>query len=208
MVSPFGDGERVYRTGDPARYRADGVIEYLGRLDHQVKIRGQRIELGEIDARLLEQALVRDAAVVVQSNDQGQQLVAYLVLEAGESDIALIKDQLKQALPGYMVPNQFVLLDHMPLSPNGKLDRKALPAPAVSIEQDWQAPQTGLQRQVADIWSEVLLDQVGLNDHFSNWAATLCWRPRWLPARPKLWALKSRWTFSSSTARWAASLRH
>ncbi|MCD5970203.1 non-ribosomal peptide synthetase [Pseudomonas quasicaspiana] len=167
VVSPFGDGERLYRTGDLARYRADGVIEYLGRLDHQVKIRGQRIELGEIEARLLEQASVRDAAVVVHSNDQGQQLVAYLVLEAGESDIALIKDQLKQALPGYMVPNQFVLLDHMPLSPNGKLDRKALPAPAVSIEQDWQAPQTDLQRQVADIWSEVLrLDQVGLNDHF------------------------------------------
>ena len=167
VVSPFGDGERLYRTGDLARYRADGVIEYLGRLDHQVKIRGQRIELGEIEARLLEQASVRDAAVVVHSNDQGQQLVAYLVLEAGGSDTTLIKDELKQALPGYMVPNQFVLLDHMPLSPNGKLDRKALPAPAVSSDQDWQAPETDLQRKVADIWSEVLrLEQVGLNDHF------------------------------------------
>ncbi|MCI8212139.1 hypothetical protein AUC61_21640 [Pseudomonas sp. S25] len=167
VVSPFGDGERLYRTGDLARYRADGVIEYLGRLDHQVKIRGQRIELGEIEARLLEQALVKDAAVVVHTDDQGQQLVAYLVLEASETDLTLVKALLKQALPGYMVPNQFVLLDQMPLSPNGKLDRKALPAPQVSSEQDWQAPQTDLQCQVAQIWSEVLrLERVGLNDHF------------------------------------------
>jgi len=171
MTSPFGDGARLYRTGDLACYRADGVIEYRGRIDHQVKIRGLRIELGEIEARLMEQDVVREAVVLAVTGPGGQQLVGYVVPAgtAEQSELrAQIQAQLKQNLPDYMVPTQIVFLQQLPLSPNGKLERKALPKPdALQQQKVYQAPRTELEQQIAAIWQDVLkLEQVGLADDF------------------------------------------
>ncbi|TEE30441.1 AMP-binding protein, partial [Pseudomonas aeruginosa] len=171
-----GDGERIYRTGDLARLRRDGQIDYLGRLDHQVKIRGFRIELGEIEARLLEQECVREAVVLAADGASGQQLLGYVVPQdvgalEGEKRGALreaLKSALKASLPEYMVPTQWVFLAALPLLPNGKLDRKALPAPeAGDSQQVYAAPETDLEQQLAAIWAEVLkLERVGLTDNF------------------------------------------
>ncbi|ERO64923.1 non-ribosomal peptide synthetase, partial [Pseudomonas piscis] len=166
VAHPFVAGERLYRTGDLARYREDGVIEYAGRIDHQVKLRGLRIELGEIEARLLEHERVREAAVLAVDN---QHLVGYLVLEgAGEDWREVLSVHLAAHLPDYMVPAQWVVLEQMPLSPNGKLDRKALPKPdKAQSAQAYEAPQSLLEQQIAAIWAEVLgIEQVGLNDNF------------------------------------------
>ncbi|MBS3183954.1 non-ribosomal peptide synthase/polyketide synthase [Pseudomonas sp. PCH44] len=167
VTSPFGTGQRLYRTGDLARQREDGVIEYAGRIDHQVKIRGLRIELGEIEARLQEQDAVREAVVVAADGPSGKQLVAYLV--AGQADsLEAIKAHLAAVLPDYMVPAQWVLLERMPLSPNGKLDRKALPKPELGqSRREYVAPQSDLEQRLAGIWQDVLkVEQVGLNDNF------------------------------------------
>lgn len=171
MPNPFArNGERLYRTGDLARYRVDGVVEYIGRVDHQVKVRGFRIELGEIEACLREQSAVREA-VVVAENDQ---LLAYLVTHAvtSETDQGTLRETFKTALravlPDYMVPAHMLFLARLPLTPNGKLDRKALPKPDASLLQKrYVAPVGEKARQVAAIWAEVLgLPQVGLEDHF------------------------------------------
>ncbi|AUG03266.1 non-ribosomal peptide synthetase [Pseudomonas sp. 09C 129] len=176
VPNPFSsDGGRLYRTGDLTRYRADGVIEYIGRIDHQVKVRGFRIELGEIEARLVQQAAVREAFVLAQDGDNGQQLVAYIVpsetTAAVEAQAALresIKAALKEHLPDYMVPTYLLFLEALPLTPNGKLDRKALPkVDAQLMQQVYVAPQSELEQQVAAIWADVLkLDRVGLSDNF------------------------------------------
>ena len=177
LASPFADGERIYRTGDLARFDGQGRLEYIGRADHQVKIRGFRIELGEIEAQLLARAEVREAAVVARDTGLGTQLVGYLVpadaalVEAGEAQQALretLRAALGEALPEFMVPAQLMLLARMPLTPNGKLDRKALPAPDASLAQArYQAPRSELECQLAQIWAEVLkLEKVGLADNF------------------------------------------
>jgi len=176
VPNPFSsDGGRVYRTGDLTRYRADGAIEYIGRIDHQVKIRGFRIELGEIEARLMQQAAVREAFVLAQDSDNGQQLVAFIVpSEAAltvDAQAALrenIKLALKEHLPDYMVPAYLMLLEAFPLTPNGKLDRKALPkVDAQQLQQAYVAPQSELEQQIAAIWADVLkLEQVGATDNF------------------------------------------
>ncbi|WP_339494066.1 non-ribosomal peptide synthase/polyketide synthase [Pseudomonas sp. EA_35y_Pfl1_P108] len=165
VTDPFGSGTRLYRTGDLARYRDDGVIEYAGRIDHQVKLRGLRIELGEIEARLLEHACVREAAVLAVD---GTHLVGYLVLQAPSEDWkAQVAMHLAAQLPDYMVPAQWVVLTQMPLSPNGKLDRKALPKPEAQGADAYQAPQSAIEQQVAAIWRDVLgVERVGLNDNF------------------------------------------
>ncbi|MFU7415747.1 non-ribosomal peptide synthase/polyketide synthase [Pseudomonas aeruginosa] len=178
VPDPFGaPGSRLYRSGDLTRGRADGVVDYLGRVDHQVKIRGFRIELGEIEARLREQAAVREAVVVAQAGASGQQLVGYVVPQ----DPALVEDAgaqaacrdalrkaLKERLPEYMLPAHLLFLACMPLTPNGKLDRKGLPKPSADQQQrDYQAPRSEVERQLATIWAEVLkLEQVGLADNF------------------------------------------
>ncbi len=165
VTDPFGSGERLYRTGDLARYRDDGVIEYAGRIDHQVKLRGLRIELGEIEARLLEHDAVREAAVLAVD---GTHLVGYVVLQAPSEDWkTVVGAHLAAHLPDYMVPAQWVVLEQMPLSPNGKLDRKALPKPEANGAGEYQAPHSEIEQQVATIWSEVLgVERVGLNDNF------------------------------------------
>ena len=176
VPDPFGaPGAQLYRTGDLCRYRADGIIEYLGRLDHQVKIRGFRIELGEIETRLQAQPLVRTAAVVAQPAATGEQLVAYVVLAQPVSDSAeqaalreRIRTALRKDLPDYMIPAQLLFLEQLPLTPNGKLDRKALPAADASqMQQVYVAPQNDMQQRIAAIWQDVLkLAQVGISDNF------------------------------------------
>jgi len=166
IANPFVKGERLYRTGDLARYRDDGVIEYAGRIDHQVKLRGLRIELGEIEARLLEHDWVREAAVLAVD---GKYLVGYLVLQGAEEDWReVLNAHLASHLPDYMVPAQWMLLEHMPLSPNGKLDRKALPKVDANLQaRPYVAPQSELEQQIAAIWAEVLeVERVGLHDNF------------------------------------------
>ncbi|MGX5796909.1 amino acid adenylation domain-containing protein, partial [Pseudomonas sp. E2-15] len=162
VPSPFIHGERLYRTGDRVCQRADGVIEYLGRLDHQVKLRGLRIELGEIETRLMQHPSVREAVVLVQG---GKQLVAYLVLE-GEAPTDL-KAWLLSSLPEYMVPTHMVHLAKLPVTANGKLDRKALPVPDAAPQHAFVAPSSELQKALAAIWSDVLgVAPVGLDDNF------------------------------------------
>ncbi|WP_435635617.1 amino acid adenylation domain-containing protein [Pseudomonas solani] len=164
VANPFVVGERMYRTGDLARYRESGVIEYAGRIDHQVKIRGLRIELGEIEARLMELAEVREAVVLAVD----QRLVGYVVPAQGDLDTESLASQLRQGLPDYMVPAQWVLLESMPLSPNGKLERKALPQPeAGQSSKAYVAPATATQQHLAAIWQEILgVAQVGAQDNF------------------------------------------
>ena len=174
VPDPFGKpGSRVYRSGDLTRGRADGVVDYLGRVDHQVKVRGFRIELGEIEARLREQDNVGETVVVAQEGPAGKQLVAYVVpADASLANEAEFRDTLRRALktrlPDYMVPTYFMFLPQMPLTPNGKLDRKGLPQPDASLlQQAYVAPETELEQQIAAIWADVLrLPQVGLNDNF------------------------------------------
>ncbi|MBV6286777.1 amino acid adenylation domain-containing protein, partial [Pseudomonas sp. MAFF 301350] len=173
IPDPFGAaGERLYRTGDLARYRADGVIEYIGRIDHQVKIRGFRIELGEIEARLLALPQVREAVVLAQAGSNGAQLVGYVVAHGPTGSEAELRDTLKARLrddlPEHMVPAHLLFLEHLPLTTNGKLDRKALPQPDASVLQHaYVAPQSEMEQHLAQIWQDVLkLQQVGLTDNF------------------------------------------
>ncbi|MGW5744628.1 amino acid adenylation domain-containing protein, partial [Amycolatopsis sp. NPDC003861] len=161
LADPFGaPGERMYRTGDLVRWRADGTLEFLGRADDQVKIRGFRIEPGEIVAVLRKHPQVRDAAVVAD----GQRLIAYVVGEAG----AGLREHVAAALPAHFVPAAFVRLDALPLTANGKLDRRALPAPAAPAEAaEYAAPETETEEVLAAIWAEALdLDRVGVEDNF------------------------------------------
>jgi acyl carrier protein len=163
---------RIYRTGDLARYLPDGTIEFLGRIDHQVKIRGYRIELGEIESVLNEQAGVREAVVVAREDTPGApRLVAYVVAEPGQSLSAEhLRAPLTEALPDYMVPSQIVFLDRFPLTPNAKIDRKALPRPeAMSPATNGASapPASAIEETVAGIWQEVLnLPSVGREDNF------------------------------------------
>ncbi len=165
-------GARLYRTGDLVRRRGDGRLDFLGRLDHQVKIRGFRIELGEIEAILCRHPGVAEALVLVREDEPGEKrLVAYLVgATADPPEIDDLRVALKARLPDYMVPAAFVVLEAFPLSPNGKTDRRALPAPARGAPAPAQgplAPRTATERRVAAVWSRVLgVEQLGLDDNF------------------------------------------
>ena len=166
-------GERLYRTGDLARYRADGNIEFLGRVDEQVKIRGFRIEVGEVEAVLAQHAGVRESVVVAREDDRGStHLVAYVVANNGDLQTAELRNYMKQRLPEYMLPSAIVRLEVFPLTPNGKLDRKALPAPdGAGGEADgpYVAPRSELERLIADVWREALgVERVGVRDNFFN----------------------------------------
>ncbi|HEX2092106.1 MAG TPA: amino acid adenylation domain-containing protein [Longimicrobiaceae bacterium] len=164
-------GARLYRSGDRVRWRADGTLEFIGRVDQQVKIRGFRVEPGEVEAVLARQPDVEDAAVVAREDAPGQiRLVAYVVPKAGAPPSAsAIRAALKAELPPYMVPAAWVMLDALPLTRNGKVDRRALPAPDATTMHDAAGaiPQTGAERTIAAAWREVLgLEEVGLDDNF------------------------------------------
>ncbi|AKT41198.1 hybrid non-ribosomal peptide synthetase/type I polyketide synthase [Chondromyces crocatus] len=165
-------GARLYRTGDLVRLLPDGALDFLDRIDFQIKLRGFRIELGEIEAALQAHPGVREAVVVVRRDEAGlQALVAYLV-QSGAVAPALgdLRASLRARLPEYMIPAGLVFLERMPLNASGKIDRRALPAPALGrrvSEASYAPPSTALERQVATIWQEVLeLDRVGLHDNF------------------------------------------
>src|SRR5215213_8237694 len=171
---PYGNagGERLYRTGDRARFTQTGEIEYLGRLDHQVKLRGYRIELGEIEAVLSRQEGVREAAAVVREDEPGdKRLVAYLVFEAGqEATPGKLRDALSERLPGYMMPSAFVLMEELPRTSSGKVNRLALPAPDAAQSAGsapYEAPRTMTEEMLAKIWAGVLgLERVGVHGNF------------------------------------------
>jgi amino acid adenylation domain-containing protein len=171
VPDPFAaaPGARLYRTGDLVRWRPAGELEFLGRIDTQVKIRGYRIELGEIEAALLRHPSVGSAVVVVREEAGEKRLVAYLVAD-GESTPGVLREHLKRLLPDYMVPAAFVALEAFPLTPSGKVDRKALPAPEGSRAASGTAyvpPRNGLERTIAAIWRDVLkVDKVGVEDNF------------------------------------------
>jgi acyl-coenzyme A synthetase/AMP-(fatty) acid ligase/acyl carrier protein len=173
IADPFSDDPeaRLYKTGDLARYRADGNIEFLGRIDQQVKLRGFRIELGEIESTLADHEAVREAAVVIREDESGdQRLVSYVVAdEFNAPSVTDLRAFVRSKLPEYMLPAAFMLLDRLPLTANGKLDRNALPIP----DGEWQSeetfvePRSDLEWQLVEIWSEVLkLERVGVHDNF------------------------------------------
>jgi amino acid adenylation domain-containing protein len=170
IASPSGNGERLYRTGDRVRYRADGNLEYLGRTDQQVKLRGYRIELGEIESAMHEQPGVRQAAVLAREDVPGEKrLVGYVVWEAEPADARALLESLRTQLPEYMVPATLLTLEKLPVTPNGKLDRAALPAPDVSglREQEYVPARTPTEKALCEIWSQVLhVDRIGIQDNF------------------------------------------
>ncbi|HKY27506.1 MAG TPA: amino acid adenylation domain-containing protein, partial [Pyrinomonadaceae bacterium] len=160
-------GARLYKTGDSCRYLADGNIEFIERLDHQVKMRGFRIELGEIESALRQHPMVREAVVTVREDQSDQKrLVAYVVTD-GEPDV---REFLKKRLPDYMVPSALVVLEKMPLTSSGKIDRKALPSldgELLATPESYTPPRTGTEQSLADIWARVLgLERVGVTDNF------------------------------------------
>jgi acyl-coenzyme A synthetase/AMP-(fatty) acid ligase/acyl carrier protein len=172
LPDPFSEwqGERMYRTGDQGSRRADGSLEYFGRLDMQVKIRGYRIELGEIESALLDFPGAKQCVVIVREDVPGEKkLVAYLVADE-EVTTGELRDHLKNRLPEYMIPSAFVILEAMPLTPNRKIDRRALPAPTAMRgldETNYVVPRTQLEEAVAGIWADVLhLERVGAEDNF------------------------------------------
>jgi len=170
VADPFDSegGARLYRTGDLVRWNSEGQLDYLGRIDHQVKIRGFRIELGEIEAQLLAQPGVREAVVVASQGAAGARLVAYVSAEAGRAiDTTRLREHLGRALPDYMVPGLFMVLEHLPLNANGKVDRKALPEPERTSALAYVAPQGDMELALAAIWAEVLgVPRVGRHDNF------------------------------------------
>ena len=165
-------GARMYRTGDLARYLEDGEIEFIKRIDEQVKVRGYRIELGEVEAALREQAGVRECVVVArQEEGSAARLVGYVVLEAGASfSVTALRQGLLRRLPEYMIPASFVQLEQLPLTANGKVDRRALPDPdhqRPALETERVAPSTAVEETLVRIWGEVLgLSEVGIHDNF------------------------------------------
>ncbi|WP_369345680.1 non-ribosomal peptide synthetase [Caldalkalibacillus mannanilyticus] len=167
--NPFVEGKRMYRTGDLAKWLPGGEIEYVGRMDHQVKIRGFRIELGEIEAAMLQIDSIQEAIVITIDGDSDQkQLCAYYVADQNLNSKTL-KETLSHKLPRYMIPAYFVQMEQMPLTPNGKVDRKQLPAPdgGIHTRAEFVAPRTAEEEKLAQIWKEVLeVQTVGVKDNF------------------------------------------
>jgi amino acid adenylation domain-containing protein len=172
IANPFRSGERMYRTGDLARFRPDGQLDFLGRMDHQVKVRGYRIELGEIESGLVQHPDVRAAVVMAREDSPGdQRLVGYVTLASGATaTMAELRRSLKQTLPDYMVPQVIMAVERFPLSPNGKVDRKAMPMPPQAqrdLDGEYVAAADNLEQQLVALWEEVLqVKPVGAHDSF------------------------------------------
>jgi surfactin family lipopeptide synthetase A len=173
IPNPFSADKqaRLYKSGDLGRYLANGNIQFLGRIDHQVKIRGFRIEIEEIQAVLLQHPDVKDVIVVAREDKlHNQRLVAYIVEDRQQSSSQVYKKYLRKLLPDYMIPSEIVLLESLPLNPNGKVDRRALPTPeqiSLQSESNFVLPRDTLELQLAEIWEEVLeLRPVGIKDNF------------------------------------------
>lgn len=169
ILNPYNEDEKMYRTGDLARWLPDGNIEFLGRIDHQVKIRGYRIEIGEIEAKLLNHVDIKETVVVaLEDKNNNKYLCAYIVTKK-ELTTGEIREYLSEELPTYMIPTSFVQLEKMPLTPNGKIDRKALPEPEANINTgvEYLQPTNEVERRLVEIYEEVLgVNKVGINDNF------------------------------------------
>jgi acyl-coenzyme A synthetase/AMP-(fatty) acid ligase/aryl carrier-like protein len=168
---PFRAGERLYRTGDRGRWSVDGRVEFFGRTDHMVKVRGYRVELGEVEAALRNHSDVLECVVVTRANNAaGIDLVAYLVAGENTPTPAQLRGWLGERLPAYMVPRLFMALDALPLTPRGKVDRRALPEPEdvrAEVEQEFVAPVGEVEELLADVWQRVLdVERVGRADNF------------------------------------------
>ncbi len=174
LAHPFKSEGKIYRTGDLARFLPDGTIEFLGRADQQIKIRGYRVELGEVENVLASQTAVQEAVVVSRSDNQNQpQLVAYVTAKQAQAvEPQTLRDHLLQKLPPYMVPATFVILDKLPRTPNGKVNRRALPDPAGNANRAasaYVAPRSALESVLAGVWSDLLdYERIGINDNFFN----------------------------------------
>jgi amino acid adenylation domain-containing protein len=173
VPNPFSSqsGAKLYKTGDLARYFPDGNIEFLGRIDNQVKIRGFRIELGEIEAVLSQYPAIQKSVVIIREDiPSDKRIVAYFVPMSGQEPTSSdLRSFFKQKLPDYMVPNAFVCLESLPLSPNGKIARKELPAPdgTLNLQESYVSPRNPTEQQIADVWAQVLnLERVGIHDNF------------------------------------------
>jgi len=169
VADPFaGAGQRMYRTGDQVRMRQNGLIEFVGRAGDQVKIRGYRVELAEVESVLARYHGLAHAVVVAREVDDGEKrLVAYVVADSGQVDIDALRAHATELLPEYMVPSAFVTLDSLPLTVNGKVDRKALPEPVVAASSDYRAPQSPRQEILCTLFAEVLgVPRVGIDDSF------------------------------------------
>ena len=169
LNDPFLPEERLYRSGDLARWTDEGELEYFGRMDHQVKIRGHRIELGEIETKLLQQEEIQECLVIARKDGAGQfDLVAYYVAEQ-EVDVSCLREHLATELPDFMIPAFFKHLLALPLTDNGKVDRKALPQPELARASGhvYVAPRTPTEQGIADLWADVLqLEEIGIHDNF------------------------------------------
>jgi acyl-coenzyme A synthetase/AMP-(fatty) acid ligase len=170
VPNPFSEvqGKRLYCTGDQARWRTDGTLEFLGRLDHQIKLRGYRIEMGEIETALMKHASVEQAVVITKGEASEKKLVAYLVSKDSSNpvEIATLREHLHRMVPEYMMPAAYIVLEKFPLTRNGKVDRKALPEPEHKAKE-YVAPSTLIEEALAEIWSEVLkVKRPGITDNF------------------------------------------
>ncbi|MED1738743.1 amino acid adenylation domain-containing protein [Bacillus swezeyi] len=166
---PFKKDQKVYRTGDMARWLADGCLEFIGRIDHQVKIRGQRIELGEIEHHLLTHDMIQEAAVLAVDTESGDKMICAYIAADRELSSRELRENAALGLPGYMIPSLFMQLDELPLTGNGKVDRRALPAPdaAQSVQTEYTAPRNETEARLAELWQEVLgISKVGVYNNF------------------------------------------
>lgn len=166
VKNPFGEG-RMYHTGDLARWLPDGNIAYLGRIDEQVKVRGYRIELGEIENRIRENEEVKDCAVIARNDAYGDKAVFAYVVGDEEIDLSKIRDALSKSLPEYMIPSYLMQIERIPVTRNGKLDKRALPEIAAKAGKEYVAPRTEMERLIASVFEEMLgVEKVGINDNF------------------------------------------
>jgi len=169
IPNPIKQGQRMYKTGDLARWQPDGNIEFMGRIDYQVKIRGNRIELGEIESKLLDHEEIKDAVVIAREEKNGEKyLTAYFVANR-QLTVGELRQYLNNNLPEYMVPQYFVQLDKMPLTSNGKIDRKVMPDPEVLVHTgvEYEAPRNKTEEKLAEIWQDILkVKRIGINDNF------------------------------------------
>ncbi|MEC1022070.1 bacitracin non-ribosomal peptide synthetase BacA [Bacillus paralicheniformis] len=168
---PFIPGERLYKTGDLAKWLPDGNIEFIGRIDHQVKIRGFRIELGEIESRLEMHEDINETIVIVREDEESRPYICAYITANREISLDELKGFLGEKLPKYMIPAYFVNMDKLPLTKNGKVDRKALPEPdrTAGAESEYEAPQNETEEKLAAIWCDVLhIEKAGIHDHFAQ----------------------------------------
>ncbi|MFY7799940.1 MAG: alpha/beta fold hydrolase, partial [Dolichospermum sp.] len=166
-VNLLGKIERIYKTGDLAKWQNDGNIEFLGRIDHQIKLRGFRIELGEIEAVLLKHPAIKEVIVNLHKTENNQQLVAYVTGEPIDDLSQKLKQHIKTHLPDYMIPSQIIRLDEFPLTPNGKIDRQALPHPNHESQSLYEAPRNNIEQQLTEIWSLIVeCEKISIHDNF------------------------------------------